>query len=108
MRYGVLHRWLVICLAAAVLYGGAPVLAREEAVTSPVSPPPSLDEPVPLPPDGSAPAVRAWIAQPPTTGGGVSHIALVLPLNSSAFGKHAEAVANGFHAAAKVQGGVAL
>lgn len=63
---------------------------------------------MPLPPDGSAPAVRAWITQPPTAGGGVSHIALVLPLNSSAFGKHAEAVANGFHAAAKVQGGVAL
>lgn len=32
------------------------------------------------------------------------HIALILPLGSKAFGKHAEAVRNGFFAAGKVQG----
>lgn len=42
---------------------------------------------------------------PPTPGPyGVPHIALLLPLNSPTFGRPAEAVRNGFLAAAKVQG----
>src|SRR3970040_190880 len=31
MRCGVLHRWLVVPLTAAVLYGGTPALASEPA-----------------------------------------------------------------------------
>ena len=36
------------------------------------------------------------------------HLALLLPLGSTAFGKHAEAVRDGFLAAARAQGGTAL
>ena len=69
MRCGVFHRWLVVPLAAAILYGGASALASEAEVP---------------------------------------HIALLLPLGSSAFGRHAEAVRNGFLVAAKIQGGTPL
>ena len=83
-------------------------MASDAAVTSPIPPPAELGAPALLPPDGGAPAVRAWVPPRAADGGASGHIALLLPLNSSAFGKHAEAVINGFHAAARVQGSAAL
>lgn len=92
-------------LAAAVLYGGACALASEEAVSLPAPPPPALAAPVELPP---APAARRDKPVPPAAADEDPHIALLLPLNSKSFGKHAEAVRDGFLAAAKVQRGAAL
>ncbi len=105
MRCGVLHRWLVVPLAAAVLYGGAPALASEGAVSSPAYAPPALAAPVPLPP---APAVLGEKPSPAAAADGVPHIALLLPLSSKSFGKHAEAVRDGFLAAVKAQGRAVL
>jgi outer membrane PBP1 activator LpoA protein len=124
MRCGVLHRLLVLTFAAAILYGGGYAFASEaaaaplpgdavtaavpgDAVTAPAIPPPPLAPPVPLAPDatgtpqsGSAPPATAT----PTQGEPqVPHIALLLPLESPSFSRHAEAVRNGFLAAAKVQ-----
>ncbi len=94
MRCGVPHCWLVVPLAAAILYGGTPALASEAATSSRAPPPPALRAPSPLLPGSATP--DAEFENP--------HIALLLPLNSDAFGRHAEAVKNGFLAAAKVQG----
>jgi hypothetical protein len=102
MRCGVLHRWLVVLLAATVLYGGTPALASEPVATSP-APPPALQAPAALAP-GSAPAREPA----PQSAEAVPHIALLLPLASAAFSRHAEAVRSGFLAAAKVAGGTAL
>lgn len=112
MRCGVLHCWLVVPLAAAVLYGGTPALASDSAATLPAPPPPALQAPVPLAP-ASAPAQQvpatARDDKPqPAEAGEAPHIALLLPLASSAFSKHAEAVRSGFLAAAKVDGGLTL
>jgi len=116
MRCGVLHRWLVVPLAAAVLYGGTPALASESAATSPAAQPPALEKPIPLDPT-SSPARKSDVPasartdkpQPAEAGAGeVPHIALLLPLASPAFAKHAEAVRSGFLAAAKVDGGKSL
>jgi len=126
MRCGVLHRWLVVPLAAAVLYGGTPALASETAITAPAAQPPALEKPVPL--DSSSPPARkadvpapvrdgkpqadvpapARNGKPQPTETGEAHIALLLPLASPAFAKHAEAVRSGFLAAAKVGGGKSL
>jgi outer membrane PBP1 activator LpoA protein len=133
MRCGVLHLWLVVPLTAAVLYGGAPALASEPAGSAPLAPielPQStpLPEPAPetLSPSASprpltAPAVPLIVpAQPsaqPAPGPVTApipphvagpHLALMLPLTSNAFGKHALAVKDGFLAAAQAQGGTAL
>jgi hypothetical protein len=109
MRCGVLHRWLVVLLAAAVLYGGTPALASEPVAPSPAAPP-APQAPAALTParqpEGSAPA-RAPIPQS-AEAGETPHIALLLPLASTAFSRHAEAVRSGFLAAAKVAGGTAL
>lgn len=101
-------------LAAAILYGGTPAIASEAAVTSPAPPPPPLGAPLPLPPGASGPLVLPSPppAQKPRQPAApiesghldVPHIALMLPLNSGTFGRHAEAVKNGFLAAARVQG----
>jgi len=114
MRCGVLHRWLVVPLAATVLYGGATALASESATTSPAPQPPALQAPVPLAPD-SPPARQANVPAPvreakpqPAEPGETPHVALLLPLASPAFAKHAEAVRSGFLAAAKLDGGKAL
>ncbi|MBI3045181.1 MAG: penicillin-binding protein activator [Betaproteobacteria bacterium] len=89
-------------------------MASEPAVSSPASPPPELSAPVPLPP---APAARRDKPRAPAAGDDklsppaedkVPHIALLLPLSSKAFGRHAEAVNDGFLAAAKVHGDAAL
>lgn len=117
MRCGVLHRWLVVPFAT-VLYGGASALASEAAISSPAPQPPALQAPVALPPvtkstpalvtpapPAAAPTERAGKPQPPGAEDG-PHIALLLPLGSKAFGRHAEAVRNGFLAAGKVQGTV--
>lgn len=88
MRCGVAHRSLGL-LFAAILYGGAAAPASEPRTAS-APPPPALAEPKPLPPDPRS-------EQEP-------HLALLLPLKSDAFRRHAEAVHSGFLAAAKVQG----
>lgn len=111
MRCGVLHRWLVVPLAAAVLYGGPSALASEPATTSAAPPPPALQAPAQLAPSArqSGGAAPARDARPQSADAGETpHIALLLPLASSAFSKHAEAVRSGFLAAAKVAGGAAL
>ena len=112
MRCGVLHRLLVVTFAASLLYGGAYAFASE-AVTAPARLPPPLAAPLPLPPYGIGPP-----GEPSPSGGAlpspqqgepqVPHIALLLPLDSPAFAKPAEAVRNGFLAAAKVQGSAPL
>src|SRR5262245_12051571 len=111
MRCGVLHRLVVVTLAAAILYGGGYALASE-AVTTPAKTPPPLDAPLPLTPDGTVPTPPkpgpAERSEKPPKGEAdpvaAPHIALLLPLDSPSFVKHAEAVRNGFLAAAKVQG----
>jgi outer membrane PBP1 activator LpoA protein len=117
MRCGVLHRWLGLLLTAAILYGGVPALASEGVVTSPAPPPRPIGAPLPLAPGAPGPLVvpappsaPAAAAQPAALSDDarISHVALLLPLKSTAFGQHAEAVRNGFLAAAKVQGRVAL
>ncbi len=64
------------------------------------TPAPGLIVPGPAP---AAPAALADKPQPPAAEDG-PHIALLLPLASKAFGRHAEAVRNGFLTAGKVQG----
>src|SRR5262245_56052802 len=105
MHCGALHRLLVVTFAAAILYGGGYAFASEavrapasgEAVTAPAKVPPPLDSPVPL--AAGAGALPGSAQGEPR----VAHIALLLPLESTSFAKHAEAVRNGFLAAAKVQ-----
>jgi outer membrane PBP1 activator LpoA protein len=60
----------------------------------------------PLQPPPSTVAAPSPTPLPPTVEG--PHLALLLPLNSKAFGMHAEAVRNGFFAAARVYGSTAL
>jgi uncharacterized protein len=76
-------------------------LASEAAVTYPAVPPPVLAEPVPLPPGSGERSSRPRAALPAD---GSQHIALLLPLESKPFGRHADAVRLGFMAAAKAQG----
>ena len=93
-------------------------MASEAAVSSPASQPPALQAPVALPPTTKstpapaphapvqptvAPAASADKSRPAAIADG-PHIALLLPLGSKDFGKHAEAVKNGFLTAGKVQG----
>lgn len=57
-------------------------------------------------------ASEAVVAQPPAAAGAgqpgpatrIAHVALLLPVNSDRFARHAEAVKNGFLAAARIQG----
>jgi len=77
----VLHRWLFAWSLAAILYGGGAAFASEAAPTSAA--------------DRGEPA-------------GIPHIALLLPVNSSAFARPADAVKLGFLTAAKTQGGAPL
>jgi len=134
MRCGVLHRWLVVPLTAAVLYGGTPVLASEEGESAP-APPPALPSVAPLaapatavisPSTSPAPATTPSVVLPPAAvqppPAPVAapaptplpphvpgpHLALILPLASKAFAQHALAVKDGFLAAARAQGGTAL
>jgi len=74
MRCGVPHHWFFAWLLTALLYGGTTAMASE---AGPVQ------------------------AGPVTA---VPHIALLLPVNSDRFARHAEAVKAGFLNAAKVQG----
>lgn len=131
-----IHRWLVVLLSAAVLYGGAPALANEMEGTAPAPPPPALSAPMELPaPSGlapqpgtttfptdpattavpsqpappTAPRQAPYVALPPPPAGVVTpHVALLLPLDSLSFARHAEAVRNGFFAASQTRGGNAL
>ena len=76
-------------------------MASAAAVSTPAVPQPELASPVPLPP-----AETTRDQKPPAPAADETpHIALLLPLDSKVFGRHAEAVKNGFLAAAKVQGG---
>lgn len=127
MRSAVLHRWLVVPLSAAVLYGGTPALASEAEGSAPAPPPPALSAPAPLPALSAPTGVPSFYAPtpvpaspaprppaplvgipPPPLGVEAPHLALLLPLDSAAFTRHAEAVRNGFLAAAAVQGGARL
>jgi outer membrane PBP1 activator LpoA protein len=82
-------------------------LASEAVVSSPAPPPPVLSAPVPLPASPTAPAVRVDKPQATPTGA-APHIALLLPLDSKVFARHAEAVREGVLAAGKAQGGATL
>jgi uncharacterized protein len=77
-------------------------LASEAAVTYPAVPPPALSDPVLLPPGSGARSSPPRAVRPAE---GPQHIALLLPLESKSFGRHADAVRLGFMAAAKAQGG---
>ena len=94
-------------------------MASESAVTAPASPPPDLAAPEALPPvviPAVAPPSVALPPKPPARDrkppAGVPvddpHFALLLPLESKIFARHAAAVRNGFMAAAKVQRSGAL
>jgi uncharacterized protein len=141
MRCAVIHRWPVVLLSAAVLYGGTPALATELEGTAPAPPPPALDTPTALPapsgfapqpgstafptepgatafpsqpaspaaPPAAPPRQAPYVALPPPPAGVVTpHVALLLPLDSQAFSRHAEAVRNGFFAASQIRGGSPL
>jgi outer membrane PBP1 activator LpoA protein len=125
-------------LGAAVLYGGIPVLATETEGTAPAPAPPALAAPVPLPehsalapqpettvlapplppgttvfvpravPPAPLPSPADMGLPPPPPGTVSSHVALLLPLHSPAFARHAEAVRNGFFAAVQTRGGTPL
>lgn len=92
MRCGVLHRWSIIWSLTALLYGGAAAFASEggPGVAS-AAPRPDIPAAVPLDPTRT-----------------IAHIALLVPASSSALGHAAEAVRQGFVAAAKTQGGAPL
>lgn len=100
MHCGACHRWFFAGLLTVVLYGGGPAIASEAAGDVVSSPYVGADVEQPvrsaLPEERVATAPQAP-PQPP-------HIALLLPVNSSAFSRHAEAVQAGFLAAAKTQG----
>jgi outer membrane PBP1 activator LpoA protein len=71
MRCGVSHRWLVVPLIAAILYGRAAAIASE-VVVAPAPPPPPLGEPIALPPSGAGPLILPTLspaapAPPPPT-----------------------------------------
>jgi len=90
-------------------------MASESAVTAPASPPPEIEAPVALPPPGvdtpkspTQPEARGDRRAPAVPAADDPHIALLLPLDSKVFVRHAAAVRNGFLAAAKVQGGGSL
>jgi len=96
--------------AAVLLYGGTPALASE-ATPSAAPAPPALAAPAPLGPDSGArlaEPVPVSVQPPPAQENAVPHIALLLPLASSAFAQHADAVRKGFLAALKVDGGRSL
>lgn len=80
-------------------------MASEAAESAPAPPPPALDAPVPLPPAGTGrdETGRAEQPRPSPAIDAPPHIALLLPLESKAFAKHAEAVRDGFVAAARIQ-----
>jgi len=95
-------------------------LASEAAAASSASPAPALQAPAPAAP--LAPSIPSAAASRPADNAVPSpetaapsakpdetpHIALLLPLSSAAFKRHAEAVQSGFLAAAKVAGGTPL
>jgi outer membrane PBP1 activator LpoA protein len=80
-----LHPWSWAWLIAALLYGWGAAFASEPAASA------------------LTPAAHA--GEPPLP---YAHVALLLPANSPALGRAAEAVSGGFLAAAKIQGGNVL
>jgi outer membrane PBP1 activator LpoA protein len=89
MRCGVTHRWFFAWLVTALLYGGITALASKAAFGAQAL---SEAKPVALP--------SAATAAP--------HLALLLPVGLPGFSRPAEAVRDGFMAAAKAQGGSLL
>jgi hypothetical protein len=81
-------------------------LASEPAASSPAPQPPELQAPVPLAPTGDSAAHEDM--PPPAAVIDDPHVALLLPLVSPAFARHAEAVRRGFLAAARLAGGGSL
>lgn len=114
-------------LGAAILYGTS-ALASEMEGTAPALTPPPLPTPAPLPenpalalppgeivvpppvpPTAMPPQAAPKLELPPPPPGVVApHVALLLPLDSPAFARHAEAVRNGFFAAAQIRGTVPI
>ncbi len=92
MRSSVLHPWLTVAVTAAVLYGGPLALTSEAAE--------------PFPPVASP--AEPQLMPAPTPAVAIPHLALLLPLASNALARHADAVSNGFLAAARTQGGAPL
>lgn len=80
MRCKLFHSWLCVWSVATLLYGATSVLASQPA-------------------SGEKPAAGASAPQ-----AAAAHIALLLPSNSTAFARSAEAVKNGFLAGAKAHG----
>jgi outer membrane PBP1 activator LpoA protein len=95
MHCGAFHRWLFAGLLTALLYGGAPAMASDVVAPAPDG---GVTE-QPAPPVTADPQPAMAPVPPP-----VPHIALLLPVSSSMFAQHAEAVKGGFLAAAKVHG----
>jgi len=86
-----------------VLPPGPPVAPATPAAPA-TAPQPPVSTVDPATPAGPITAPQPPLAPPIPDQYGVPHIALLLPLNSVTFGRPAEAVKNGFLAAAKVQG----
>jgi outer membrane PBP1 activator LpoA protein len=82
MRCGISHRWFLVWLLMATLYGGVTAMASEAVPARP-------------------PAGAATQAEPVTA---IPHVALLLPVNSKRYARPAAAVNAGFLAAAKAQG----
>ena len=92
--------------SAAPLPPPAPIALPSSVPPQPLSAPASAPSLAPLQPPPSPVAAPSPAPLPPIVEG--PHLALLLPLSSKAFGMHAEAVRNGFLAAARAQGGTAL
>ena len=96
MRCCVTHRWFFVWLVTAILYGGTTAFASKAAFGA--SPHP----------DGKPAAGTSLAPTDPGAGTAVPHIALLLPVGLPTFARPAEAVRDGFMAAAKAQGGSPL
>ncbi len=90
MRFRVTHRWFFVWLVTVILYGGPTAFASKAAYGA-------------QPPDGKPAAVPAPAAAAPGTVAAAPHIALLLPVGLPLFARPAEAVRDGFMAAAKTQ-----
>ena len=92
--------------SAAPLPPPAPSTLPPSAPPQPLSAPAAVSSFATLQPPSTPVAAPTPAPLPPIVAG--PHLALLLPLGSKAFGLHAEAVRDGFLAAARAQGGTAL
>lgn len=96
MRCRITHRWFFVWLVTAILYGGTTAFASKAAFGAPPQP------------DGKPAAGPSPAAADPGARAAVPHIALLLPVGMPTFARPAEAVRDGFMAAAKSQGRTSL